>query len=207
MRQDNQTSTRARLPRGAGRDALCEALVRVVARDGLDAVTFRSVAAEAGVTHGLASYHFGTREEMIVEALTWAVAHALEASRLGGEAESLETFAADVPGLIAEAPDEATFQFRLLLGSLGRPDLLAEVRESYDRYVATVRETLERLGLPADDALAGMVFAAIDGLILQQLLYGRPERTAASLARLRDLLAAYLAATRRSARRGASPVA
>jgi AcrR family transcriptional regulator len=190
MNRANPTSPAARLPRGAGRDALCGALVRVVARDGLDAVTFRSVAAEAGVTHGLASYHFGTREEMIVEALTWAVAHALEASRLGGEADSLETFAADVPGLIAEAADEATFQFRLLLGALRRPELLAEVRESYDRYIATVRETLERLGLPADDALARVVFAAIDGLILQQLLYGRPERTAASLARLRELLAA-----------------
>lgn len=199
MGQADQTSARARLPRGAGRDALCEALVRVVARDGLDAVTFRSVAAEAGVTHGLASYHFGTREEMVVEALTWAVAHALEASRLGGEADSLGTFAIDVPGLIAEAPDEATFQFRLLLGSLGRPDLLAEVRESYDRYIATVRETLERLGLPADDALARVVFAAIDGLILQQLLYGRQDRTAESLASLRELLAAYLhAAPKRS---------
>lgn len=197
MSQGSQTSTKTRLPRGAGRDALCEALVRVVAREGLDAVTFRSVAAEAGVTHGLASYHFGTREEMIVEALTWAVAHALEASRLGGEADSLETFAADAPGLIADAPDEATFQFQLLLEALRRPDLLLEVRDSYDRYIATVRETLERLGLPADDALAGVVFAAIDGLILQQLLYGRPERTAASLARLRELLAAYLAASRR----------
>src|SRR5215471_21711383 len=45
LSQANQTPPRGRLPRGAGRDALCEALVRVVARDGLDAVTFRSVAA------------------------------------------------------------------------------------------------------------------------------------------------------------------
>ena len=202
MSQANQASSGARLPRGAGRDALCEALVRVVARDGLDAVTFRSVAAEAGVTHGLASYHFGTREEMIVEALTWAVAHALEASRLGGEADSLDTFAIDVPGLIADAPDEATFQFRLLLGSLGRPDLLAEVRRSYDSYIATVRETLERFGLPGDDALARVVFAAVDGLNLQQLLYGRPQRTAASLASLRALLAAYLDASSSQDRHG-----
>ena len=57
------------ISRGEGRDALCEALARIVARDGLDGVTFRSVAAEAGVTHGLASYHFKNRETMIVEAV------------------------------------------------------------------------------------------------------------------------------------------
>jgi AcrR family transcriptional regulator len=40
-----------------------------------DGVTFRSVAQEAGVTHGLASYHFRTRDEMIGEAPTWATKH------------------------------------------------------------------------------------------------------------------------------------
>ena len=75
--------------RGEGRDALCEALVRIVAREGLDGVTFRSVAAEAGVTHGLASYHFGNRETMIVEALTWAVRESIERGGIGGEVAAL----------------------------------------------------------------------------------------------------------------------
>jgi DNA-binding transcriptional regulator YbjK len=54
-------STPTRVPRGRGREALLAALVRVAGRDGLDAVTHRSVAAEAGVTHGLATYHFASR--------------------------------------------------------------------------------------------------------------------------------------------------
>jgi TetR/AcrR family transcriptional regulator, regulator of biofilm formation and stress response len=175
-------------PRGRGRDALCAALVRVVAREGLDGVTFRSVAREAGVTHGLASYHFGTREAMISAALTWAVEHAIEASRLGAEAQTIGELAADVPQLIADAPEEAAFQFRLALESLARPELLEEVRRTYDAYVATVRQTLVRLGLADDEALARLVFAAADGLALQQLLYGDPVRTGEALARLRGLL-------------------
>ena len=82
------------ISRGEGRDALCEALARIVARDGLDGVTFRSVAAEAGVTHGLASYHFKNRETMIVEALTWAVHESIQRGSLGEDVATLAEFAA-----------------------------------------------------------------------------------------------------------------
>jgi AcrR family transcriptional regulator len=200
-----QVGTRTRrtevTPRGQGRDALCAALVRVVAREGLDGVTFRSVAKEAGVTHGLASYHFRTREAMISAALTWAVDHAIEASRLGAEAETIGELAADVPELIADAPEEAAFQFRLALESLARPELLEEVKRTYDAYVETVRQTLVRLGLDDGEALARLVFAAVDGLSLQQLMYGEPIRTEEALARLRDLLET----ARRPPRLAASP--
>ena len=92
------------ISRGEGRDALCAALARIVARDGLDGVTFRSVATEAGVTHGLASYHFGNRETMIIEALTWAVRESIQRGRLGEDNATLGEFAADVPALMARSP-------------------------------------------------------------------------------------------------------
>ena len=177
------------ISRGAGRDALCEALARIGARDGLDGVTFRSVAAEAGVTHGLASYHFKNRETMIVEALTWAVRESIERGRLGEDAASLEEFAADVPALMAEEPQEAVFQFQLALEGQRRPEILAQVRATYDEYVSEVRATLGRLGLADDEPLARLAFAAIDGLSIQQLIYRDPERTAEALARLREILA------------------
>ena len=44
---------------GGGRDALIEAAILVVAREGLRGLTIRSVAAEAGVTRGLFCSHFG----------------------------------------------------------------------------------------------------------------------------------------------------
>jgi AcrR family transcriptional regulator len=179
------------VPRGAGREALCRALVRLVARDGLDGVTFRSVAREAGVTHGLASYHFGTREAMIHEGLTWAAQHAIDDSRIAHDADSLEHFAADLPALIRDRPEEAIFQFRLAIEALRRPELLDDVRVSYDEYVEAVRQTLERLGLGGDPALARVVFAALDGLNLQQLMYGDEQRAQEALEMLRRLLGAF----------------
>ena len=187
MAQAPESHQRA-ISRGEGRDALCAALARIVARDGLDGVTFRSVAAEAGVTHGLASYHFGNRETMIIEALTWAVRESIQRGRLGEDAATLEEFAADVPALMAEEPQEAVFQFQLALEGQRRPELLAQVQATYDDYVSEVRATLSRLALADDEPLARLVFAAIDGLSMQQLIYREPARTAQALARLRELL-------------------
>ncbi|WP_416979825.1 TetR family transcriptional regulator [Streptomyces sp. T028] len=56
---DGEAGQDTRLGYGEGRDALLIAAVRVVARDGLRKLTYRAVAAEAGVTHGLVAHHFG----------------------------------------------------------------------------------------------------------------------------------------------------
>jgi AcrR family transcriptional regulator len=95
--QTRTRSTNSAIARGQGREAICRALPRVVARDGFDGVTYRSVAAEAGVTHGLVSYHFKTREAMIHEALKWAVEHTLESAHLAMSTGRLDDFASDVP--------------------------------------------------------------------------------------------------------------
>jgi AcrR family transcriptional regulator len=179
--------------RGEGREALCRALVRVVARDGLDGVTFRSVAAEAGVTHGLASYHFGTREAMIHEALTWAARHAILESRISDNAETLGDFASDLPALIHGAPEEAVFQFDLALEAVRRRDLLNDIRQVYADYIEAVRTSLVRFGLPDDASLARLVFAALDGLTLQHLIAQDEVATTEALDVLRRLLALLLA--------------
>ncbi len=184
---DSRERSREPVARGEGREALYRALVRVVARDGFDGVTFRSVAAEAGVTHGLASYHFGTRDAMIHEALSWAVNHTIETSHLGSNGSRIASFASDVPKMVRDAPEEAVFQFELLLRALRTPSLLPEVRESYDAYIDAVAESLRRLGVE-NQALARLVFAALDGLTLQQLLYDDPRRTREAIRALHDIV-------------------
>jgi AcrR family transcriptional regulator len=193
-----------RVVRGTGRDALCQALLRLVARDGFDGVTFRSVAAEAGATHGLASYHFGTREAMIQEALRWAVRHSIESSRLASSVAEISELAADVPRMIDESPEDAVFQFELLLRALRTPALLGEVRKSYDDYVDAVATSLRGLGIEGT-AIARLVFAALDGLTLQQLLYDDRKRTEEALEALRGLLSALVSAPARDGARPGEP--
>lgn len=185
--QTHMRSTSTAIARGEGREAICRALARVVARDGFDGVTYRSVAAEAGVTHGLVSYHFKTRDAMIHDALKWAVEHTLEAAHLTAST-GLEEFASDVPRALDDSPEEAVFQFELLLRALRSPDLREDVRKSYDDYIAAISRSLTAVGID-DEAIPRLVFAALDGLALQHFLYDQPGRTEDALSALRRLLA------------------
>ena len=172
---------------GKGRSALLEAAIHVTARKGLRGLTYRSVADEAGVTHGLVAHHFGSRDALIEEALNYAVDTSVSQSRLESQDAGFEGLAAELQRSVAENPEIQAFQYELILESRRRPELLPLVEKIYDAYRLSVVEELKRNAI-ADPALAHLVLAATDGLVLQQLAFGRPERTETSLKILRSLL-------------------
>jgi AcrR family transcriptional regulator len=55
------------------REQLMAAAARVLVRDGSAGMRVRDVAVEAGVSTGIVHYYFGSREEMLVHALRWAI--------------------------------------------------------------------------------------------------------------------------------------
>jgi TetR/AcrR family transcriptional regulator, regulator of biofilm formation and stress response len=174
--------------RGEGRDAILDAVVRVVAQRGFDALTYRAVAAEAGVTHGLVSYHFGSREAMIHAALVRAAREAIHSSSIDAETEDVDAFAAGLAGLVAHDPDGQAFQQILKLEASRRPAVADEVKALRRTYLDSVGAALERLGLPEDESLARLVLAALDGLVLQQLLFRDPALTEGAVDRLHAVL-------------------
>lgn len=177
-----------RPPYAEGRDALLDAAARVVARDGFAGLTYRTVAREAGTTHGLVGYHFGSRDRLIHETVTKVRREAIDASALAPESGRLEDFASHLAQLAQEAPDAQVFQFALALEARRHAELAPEVRALYDDYLEVIGGTLAALGVEADAALVRLVFAALDGLMLQQLIYGRQEDTEASVTVLQELL-------------------
>jgi AcrR family transcriptional regulator len=172
------------------RAALLEATMRVVAERGLRGLTHRAVAEAAGVTHGLVRHYFGTVDALLLEALAVQVAADIEAAppRMSGP---LETLADHVPPRVAETETDQAFQYEVSLESRRRPELSEHVQRSYDAYTSAMHERLVRAGLPDDPALSRVVFAAVDGLALQQVLFASPEETEAGLAALRKVLLAY----------------
>ncbi len=178
--------------RGGAKEALCAALVRVVARSGLDGVTYRAVAKEAGLSHGAASYHFATRDEMIQEALVWASRHSIQTSRISVDG-TLDDLAGDLPQLMTDFPEESMFSFELVLAAVRRPELASDIRASYYDFIDAVRDSLENLGFGDDLELARVVFATIDGLSIQHLIYRDRRATEAGVKVLHDLLRLALA--------------
>lgn len=174
---------------GEGRDALLRAVVTVVARGGLRALTYRAVAEEAGVTHGLVRHHFGSRDALIVAATEYSLAPALEITNLG-DTGAWESWAKDVPRVLTDEEEITAFQFEVILESRRRPELRDAVRDLYDGFRAATLEDLRSHGLEADKTLATVVFAALDGLIFQGLALNEPRTTKAAIAKLREMIKA-----------------
>ncbi len=181
----------SRPPYRQGREALLDAASQVIAARGFRGLTYRAVAEQAGVTHGLVGYHFGSRDRLIHETIQHVSEAAIADSGIVPESGRLEAFAANLSRLVSTAPDGQAVQFELALEARRHSELLPEIRALYVRYIELVDRTLADFGLDADDdsALARLVFAALDGLTLQQLIFGRPEQTDAAVELLRSMLA------------------
>ena len=152
---------------GGGREALLEATVRVVARAGLRKVTNRVVAEEAGVTHGLVSHHFGTRDALLRETLRRARQRQRD---FFGE-------------LVSPRPDEPYLStlrraWRVMTGPAGRPylSMFGKLRENAEQrlWPGFRREATTDWLQPLEDGmrsigraeLATLVLAVVRGLIM-----------------------------------------
>jgi AcrR family transcriptional regulator len=155
---------------------------------GFAGLTYRAVAAEAGVTHGLVSYHFGSLEAMISEALALAADEAIRDSRMAISSGELDGFAKSISTLVSEQTEAQSYQYELTFEARRRPELAGQIRALYENYYAVVEHSLIALGIPRDRALTRLVFAALDGLVLQQLIFGDAAATDHSIERLREVL-------------------
>lgn len=180
----------AGLAYGTGRQALLEAAVRVVATQGLRGLTYRSVAAEAGVTHGSVRYHFGDWKTLVEEALGYCVERSVTGAELSSPGEGFEQFASGLVSLVTADPDAQAFQYELSMEARRRPELRPVMERANGLYRDAVRRELEHHGLDEPD-LAEMVFVTIDGLVFHQTAFGDTERTERAAEALRTLLKVY----------------
>jgi len=185
---DRPAQGTARPARGAGRQALIDATIRVARRDGLDAVSFRAVAREAGVTNGLIVHHFGTRAALLREALGAAARASIDVSVLEPAEGDPLRIASRLSERVSDGADDELFQFQLVLEAIRRGDHLDDARATYQAYLDATAHALEHAGIHRSPAFTRLVFAALDGLALQQLLFGEPERTDAALEELYEIL-------------------
>jgi AcrR family transcriptional regulator len=180
---------RQRIPYGAGREALLKAAIAVVARSGLRNLTYRAVAAEAGVAHGLVRHHFGSRDMLIEEALHYSVTQSIDTTSLESDSGDLADLARNLAEGVSDAPDLQAFQFELILEARRRPELRHYVEIIYKTYRDAVYRVLSSAGIDDRD-LADLVYCALDGLVFQQLALGSPEATDKGLRQLQKLLQA-----------------
>ena len=179
----------------SGRLALLRATIVIVSQGGLRALTYRAIAAEAGVSHGLVRHHFGTRDQLIAEAMDFAIEESLRGSNMLVAGLTASEFAAGIESLAERQSDVQAFQYELLLETRRRPELRGFAERHYRAYREAIDGQLERLGV-TDAGLAELIWFTLDGMVFKQLV--QPGDVEAALGCIRELVEA--AATRRDPR-------
>jgi AcrR family transcriptional regulator len=173
---------------GEGREALLGAAIEVVGEKGLRGLTYREVARVAGVTHGLVAHHFGSRQALIKETLEYAVGLGSKTIHFAGS--NVDEFASGMSQLVQETTGLQAFQFEILLEARRDQMLNPTARSMYDEYIGLIRGDLARLGVGNEEVVARLLMAALDGLVIQQLVYDDPDATDTAVELLQTIIKA-----------------
>jgi len=160
---------------------IVEAMRRSVARRGTAGSTFDHVSREAGVSRGLLHYYFGTKEQLLVEAVRRDCELRLELlerqlSRAQTADDFIDLMAQNLQETVRLDPDFVTLVFELFTLSRRNEDIAVE-------YAEFMRRTREQVaGMLADaqhegilhlhaepEAVAEVLFSLGDGLALRML--------------------------------------
>jgi DNA-binding transcriptional regulator YbjK len=164
------------------RSAIVAATVRIVARDGVGAVTHRRVAELAGVSLSSTTWHFASKDDILVAALRWTALREVElvgemAARVAAASPTGFDAAVWARELAAWVREQAVGEeraatvalYRLQLETLGRID----AKDVHRDWGAGLQEVGEQVLTAAGSATPGLdtrlVVAAIDGLRLSVL--------------------------------------
>lgn len=186
------------------RKQITDATRRVIARDGLTAATFQSVAAEAGISVRLVQYYFGTKREFLIathQAVLLDAGARLTAglTALGAEAtprDILRTTFAELLPLDDTRRDEVRILGAFQAAQLGRAEVENSIGNGPARYmVDAAAQQLARVRKGTDARMeaitldAELLVAAIGGLAQGMLSgFATPEHAELLLDRLLDRL-------------------
>jgi TetR/AcrR family transcriptional regulator, regulator of biofilm formation and stress response len=186
-------------PRGAARrEALLEAVLKIVAETGPDAVTHRRVAEVAELPLASTTYWLDSKEHLLTAALEMAaerdttrlLAHAADAER--SDIDPLEAAVAAIVDPVDDPQQSSrtslVASFALLLEAARRPALQEVSRRWTEVYLLTLGRLLEAAGSRRPRADAELLLGAADGLLIEQLATGAEEDLAPRLRRLAAVL-------------------
>ncbi|HEV3376884.1 MAG TPA: TetR/AcrR family transcriptional regulator [Thermoleophilaceae bacterium] len=186
------------------REELAAAVWRIASRQGLDAVTIRGVAAEAGWSTGALHHYFSDKEELLLfafQTVAERVNRRVAAARhAAGDSLELTRALLEIGLPLDEQRREETRVWFAFLGlALTRPPLARAQRLAYEAWRRLVADALRGAqaegdideGVDVEREAAGLV-ALVDGLAVQAMF----EPTGPSAERQLELVDARLAELR-----------
>jgi DNA-binding transcriptional regulator YbjK len=164
------------------RAGILEATLRVIAGRGVDGVTHRAVALEAGVPAASTTYYFDSKEALVEEALelvidrsTALVRRHAEGAPPAGPAELVDRLVDLVALQVADREAPLAAQYELMLEA-GRRQRLRPLAERWETtYMAALTALVAGAGLPRPQLSAEILADAMEGALLGQLALPRDD--------------------------------
>jgi AcrR family transcriptional regulator len=165
---------------------IVEAMRRSVAQRGSEGSTFDHVSREAGVSRGLLHYYFGTKEQLLVEAVRRDCDLRMEIlQRKLARAQSADDFidlmAQFLQETVREDPDSVTLFFELFALSRRNAEIALEyagLMRGTREQVAGMLDLAQQQGIlrlhAEPEAIAEILFSLGDGLALRMM--SEPDR-------------------------------
>ena len=167
-----------KVPEAERREQLLAAAYLIAVRDGLDQVTARRVADEAGASPGLVFFHFGSKDGLLLALLEHLLAGALDAEvtpEIAVLASAVDRLLALLRIEVEGLPEQrgAVELFFAYWVSLGRQaafrDRISAALEHYHQvFVPVCADVVDELGIAVTgEALATYVVSLIEGAAVQ----------------------------------------
>lgn len=153
------------------RQRIIDATARLIAERGIDAVTFRGVAAAAGIPLGSTTYYFESKDELLLATIRYLRAQSTEQFQSVLDRQIPELgLARGVAALLAEVTgpwrDTLLIGYGAYLSMLGQEQLRDEV-------VHWQQESQELMRRYADPETARVLFYLIEGMLGEAVFGGR----------------------------------
>jgi AcrR family transcriptional regulator len=202
MKRPDRQPTRTQTERStATRQALVEAAVRRLIAHGYAGATVRNIARESGVSAGAVQYHFKSKEDIAIAALTHVFEEvALRLAAIDPRDTAIDERARQIVDTLWEFYGGPRYfaAAEILMGTRQQAALHKPVRTCRLALAAAYRDMWDRLMgdtlLDPEERrhLLQFVIATLRGLTLLRLHENDPALFAPHLARLRDLVAAAM---------------
>jgi AcrR family transcriptional regulator len=167
----------------ATRRRILAATAELVAESGWSGFSTREIAARAGVTQGVVSYHWRSKDDLVREAALAATLETFEpiAAALREEASVREVFERSLAFLeaIRGEPALTLLLFETMLQATRDEQVRDALAAMLHEFRVELTAALEREGVPDAEPLAAALAAALDGLLLHAVVDERLDVAAA----------------------------
>ena len=162
------------------RFTILESCIKVISLEGVDSVTHRRVGQEARLSGGVVSYHFNTRDELIIETFKFHLEQlkVLGVATAKNPSQTITGFINSVGNFVKhdlDSPHLVTADFEMILYASRHNDLAILIKNWEDTLAKNMALELKAMGLSNSAHYAQAVINLVRGFELECLINSSQE--------------------------------